>query len=98
MKSIISHEKELIRKQIWDLLYEKRLSKLSQGDYHKIPYFKGAASAAERLTKTIEWSKCQNIFCSPDSAQKRSGCRADPPWSRACPRAVLRPGETWGCG
>lgn len=71
MNSIISHEKELMRKQIWDLLYEKRLSKRSQGDHNKIPYFKGSAAAAERLAKTIEWSKCQTIFCSPDSAQKK---------------------------
>jgi 5-formyltetrahydrofolate cyclo-ligase len=66
----ISKEKENLRNQIWDLIKENGISKRPQGDYGRIPNFKGAKIAAERLSRTIEWVNSEIIFCSPDSAQK----------------------------
>lgn len=66
----ISKEKENLRNQLWGLIKENGISKRSEGDYGRIPNFKGAKIAAERLSRTIEWSNSKVIFCSPDSAQK----------------------------
>jgi 5-formyltetrahydrofolate cyclo-ligase len=66
----ISKEKENLRNQIWDLIKENNISKRPQGDYGRITNFKGAKIAAERLSRTIEWTNSEIIFCSPDSAQK----------------------------
>lgn len=66
----VSKEKENLRNQIWDLIKENGISKRPQGDYGRIPDFKGAKIAAERLSRTIEWANSEIIFCSPDSAQK----------------------------
>lgn len=66
----VSKEKENLRNHIWDLINENRISKRPEGDYGRIPNFKGAKIAAERLSRTIEWINSKVIFCSPDSAQK----------------------------
>lgn len=65
-----SQEKEHLRIKIWNCLKEKGLSKRPEGDKGKIPDFKGSKAAARRLSRTIEWSKADLIFCSPDSTQQ----------------------------
>ena len=62
-------EKETIRKTIYDKLFNGGQSLRPNGDYGKIPNFKGRDIAAELLAGTDEWKNSKTIFCSPDSAQ-----------------------------
>ncbi len=65
----INEEKESIRKSIYDKLFNEGQSLRPNGDYGKIPDFKGSDIAAELLAGTDEWKNSETIFCSPDSAQ-----------------------------
>ena len=65
----LNEEKESIRKSIYDKLYREGQSLRPNGDYGKIPNFKGSDIAAELLQTTDEWKESKTIFCSPDSAQ-----------------------------
>ena len=62
-------EKEQVRKSIYDKLFNEGQSLRPNGDYGKIPNFKGSDIAAELLATTNEWKNTKTIFCSPDSAQ-----------------------------
>ena len=62
-------EKEQVRKSIYDKLLNEGQSLRPNGDYGKIPDFKGSDIAAELLATTKEWKNSKTIFCSPDSAQ-----------------------------
>ena len=66
----LSQQKDNLRNEIWNSLKEKGLSKRPEGDKGKIPDFKGSKAAAQRLSRTIEWSQANLIFCSPDTAQR----------------------------
>ncbi|MBP5784764.1 MAG: 5-formyltetrahydrofolate cyclo-ligase [Methanobrevibacter sp.] len=65
----LKEEKEYIRKSIYDKLFKEGHSLRPNGDYGKIPDFKGSDIAAELLASTDEWKNSKTIFCSPDSAQ-----------------------------
>lgn len=65
----IFKEKELLRKSVYDNLFNNGFSNRENGDYGKIPDFKGSDIAALNLSKTEEWKNSKTIFCSPDSAQ-----------------------------
>ena len=65
----ISIEKENLRKSVYDSIFENDLSNRLDGDYGKIPDFKGSDLAAKKLASTIEWKTAQTIFSSPDAAQ-----------------------------
>ena len=65
----LKEEKESIRKSIYDKLFHEGQSLRPNGDYGKIPDFKGSDIAAELLASTDEWKSSKTIFCSPDSAQ-----------------------------
>lgn len=65
----LKEDKELLRKSVYDNLFEKGFSKRKNGDYGKIPDFKGSDIAAKLLSQTDEWKKAETIFSSPDSAQ-----------------------------
>ena len=65
----LKEKKESIRKSIYDKLFKENQSLRSNGDYGKIPDFKGSDIAAELLATTDEWKDSKTIFCSPDSAQ-----------------------------
>ena len=65
----LKEEKESIRKSIYDKLFHEGQSLRPNGDYGKIPDFKGSDIAAELLASTDEWKCSKTIFCSPDSAQ-----------------------------
>lgn len=62
-------QKELLRKSVYDNLFNNGFSNRVNGDYGKIPDFKGSDMAALNLSKTEEWKNSKTIFCSPDSAQ-----------------------------
>ena len=65
----LKQEKETIRKSIYDKLFNEGQSLRPNGDYGKIPDFKGSDIAAKLLATTDEWKNSKTIFCSPDSAQ-----------------------------
>ncbi|MBE6512823.1 MAG: 5-formyltetrahydrofolate cyclo-ligase [Methanobrevibacter olleyae] len=65
----LKEEKESIRKSIYDKLFNEGQSLRPNGDYGKIPNFKGSDIAARLLAETDEWKDSKTIFCSPDSAQ-----------------------------
>ena len=65
----LQEEKEQLRKSIYDKLFNKGQSLRPNGDYGKIPDFKGKDIAAELLASTDEWKESKTIFCSPDAAQ-----------------------------
>ena len=54
---------------IYDKLFNEGQSLRPNGDYGKIPDFKGSDIAAELLAGSDEWKNSKTIFCSPDSAQ-----------------------------
>lgn len=66
--SIVS-EKEILRKKVYDNLFNLGYSNRSNGDYGKIPDFKGSILAAENLASTSIWKSAKTVFVSPDSAQ-----------------------------
>ena len=65
----LQEEKEQVRKSIYDKLFNEGQSLRPNGDYGKIPDFKGKDFAAELLASTDEWKESKTIFCSPDAAQ-----------------------------
>ncbi len=65
----LKEEKDSIRKSIYDKLFKEGQSLRPNGDYGKIPDFKGSDIAARLLAGTDEWINSKTIFCSPDSAQ-----------------------------
>lgn len=65
----LKEDKESIRKSIYEKLFNECQSLRPNGDYGKIPNFKGSDIAARLLAGTEEWKNSKNIFCSPDSAQ-----------------------------
>lgn len=62
----LKEEKESIRKSIYDKLFNEGQSLRPNGDYGKIPDFKGSDIAAQLLAGTDEWKNSKTIFCSPD--------------------------------
>lgn len=65
----LKEEKDKVRKSIYDNLFNNGFSNRPNGDYGKIPDFKGSDIAAELLSKTEEWKSSITIFSSPDAAQ-----------------------------
>lgn len=62
-------DKDVLRNKVWKKIYDNNLSLRENGDYGKIPDFKGKKEAAKLLRNTDEWKNSKTIFCSPDSAQ-----------------------------
>ena len=73
------NKKDKTRKEIWETLHKNKLTHRKQGDYGKIPDFKGKTKAAEKLQKTKEYKKSKTIFTAPDTAQQpvRYNCIKD---------------------
>lgn len=65
----ISLDKKILRKSVYDNLFKNGVSNRENGDYGKIPDFKGSDVAAMKLANTKEWKNAKTIFSSPDSAQ-----------------------------
>ncbi|HEY3205131.1 MAG TPA: 5-formyltetrahydrofolate cyclo-ligase [Thermoanaerobaculia bacterium] len=68
-------EKQRIRERVWRRLVEEGVS-LFPGARGRIPNFRGAAPAAERLAATPEWRRASAIKCNPDSPQRPVRLRA----------------------
>lgn len=68
-------DKQRIRQQVWKRLTESGAA-LFPGARGRIPNFRGAAQAAERLAATPEWKKARTIKCNPDAPQRPVRLRA----------------------
>jgi 5-formyltetrahydrofolate cyclo-ligase len=75
MPGRIEADKQRIREEVWERLEAARAS-LFPGARGRIPNFKGAAAAAERLAETPEWKRARVVKCNPDSPQRPVRLRA----------------------
>lgn len=64
-------KKESVRLKIWNLLEEKDLVDFPKPCYGRIPNFKGAKVAGEKIRILPEFSEAKCIFCAPDAVLKR---------------------------
>ncbi len=69
-------EKRRIRERIWRLLEEKDVAAFPRPVYGRIPNFKGAERAAERLFSTREWREARIVKVNPDAPQRPVRLRA----------------------
>src|SRR5262245_50073060 len=67
--------KQEVRERIWRAL-EDSGDALYPGTFGRIPNFKGADAAAERLARTEEWRRARVLKCNPDSPQRPVRLRA----------------------
>ncbi len=72
----IQGDKHVIRKRIWRILLEKGVAKPPFPIEGRIPNFKGAEKAAEKLFKTRIWRKARILKVNPDSPQRPVRLRA----------------------
>ena len=68
----INTRKDILRKSVYDAIYDGGFSNRPKGDYGKIPDFKGSDIAAELLRTTFEWKNARTIFVSPLKPNKIS--------------------------
>jgi 5-formyltetrahydrofolate cyclo-ligase len=68
-------DKQSVRERIWSLLEESGEA-LFPGARGRIPNFRGAASAAQRLAATPEWRRARVVKCNPDAPQRPVRLRA----------------------
>jgi len=71
----IEAEKQRVREEVWSLL-EKSGEALFPGARGRIPNFRGAAKATDRLAGTAEWRRAHAIKCNPDAPQRPVRLRA----------------------
>ncbi|MEM2934622.1 MAG: 5-formyltetrahydrofolate cyclo-ligase [Methanocellales archaeon] len=66
----MKRDKEQIRNQIWSLMESSGIAVFPQPVFGRIPNFKGALQASQKLRETEMWKKSNVIFSNPDYAQK----------------------------
>src|SRR5688572_25796262 len=71
----VVHDKQRVREKIW-LRLEKSGEALFPGARGRIPNFRGAALAADRLAATPDWRRARTIKCNPDAPQRPVRLRA----------------------
>ncbi|EFN83333.1 Methenyltetrahydrofolate synthetase domain-containing protein [Harpegnathos saltator] len=59
------------RRKVWDYMTKNELVNFPVNIYKRIPNFKGAAEAAQRLTELDEFKRAQTIKINPDKPQER---------------------------
>lgn len=62
--------KEQIRNRIWSLMESSGIAAFPQPVFGRIPNFKGALQASQKLRETEMWKKSNVVFSNPDYAQK----------------------------
>jgi len=67
----IPPKKQLLREKIWSEMERLRIAAFPLPCLGRIPNFKGAEAAAERLRQLKEWKKAKVIFVNPDSPQRK---------------------------
>jgi 5-formyltetrahydrofolate cyclo-ligase len=68
-------EKQRVRERVWTR-FEESGEALFPGARGRIPNFRGAAAAADRLAETPEWRRAKVVKCNPDSPQRPVRLRA----------------------
>ncbi|BDB98219.1 5-formyltetrahydrofolate cyclo-ligase [Saccharolobus caldissimus] len=63
--------KQEIREKIWRLLEETNIASFPRPVYGRIPNFKGAEIAAEKLASLPEFKKAEVVKVNPDSPQRK---------------------------
>lgn len=71
----LSDEKHAIRERIWTLLEDEGAARFP-GTRGRIPNFKGAEAAAERLAGTATWGRAATVKANPDAPQLPVRARA----------------------
>ena len=61
--------KQALRERIWAQLTRRRLGRFPFPLTDRIPNFRGAEAAAERLATLPEWVAARRLKCNPDAAQ-----------------------------
>ncbi len=69
LPSSVDEVKASIRERIWRLMEEENIAEFPRPVYGRIPNFKGADKAAEKITKLREWAEARVIKANPDSPQ-----------------------------
>ncbi|XP_039769467.1 methenyltetrahydrofolate synthase domain-containing protein isoform X2 [Ornithorhynchus anatinus] len=64
--------KQEIREKIWDFMEAQNLADFPRPVHHRIPNFKGASHAAERLPTLQEFKMARTIKINPDAPQKNA--------------------------
>lgn len=62
--------KSSFRRKVWDFMAKNELVNFPVNIYKRIPNFKGAAEAAQRLTELDEFKKAKTIKINPDKPQE----------------------------
>jgi 5-formyltetrahydrofolate cyclo-ligase len=65
----VKEEKAAIRQHIWQRLEDERLAAFPRPVRGRIPNFKGAAAAAERLAALPEFERARTVKVNPDAPQ-----------------------------
>src|SRR5713101_3596996 len=68
-------KKQRVRDAVWSR-FEKSGEALFPGARGRIPNFRGAAAAADRLAATPEWRRARVVKCNPDTPQRPVRLRA----------------------
>ncbi|XP_040185607.1 methenyltetrahydrofolate synthase domain-containing protein isoform X1 [Rana temporaria] len=61
-----------IRQKVWDYIEKNNLADFPRPVHHRIPNFKGAAQACERLKGLQEFQGATNVKINPDTPQKNA--------------------------
>ena len=69
MSSECRRSKDEIRRYVWDLLERTNIADFPRPVYGRIPNFKGADKAAQRLSEVEEFRKAKVVKVNPDSPQ-----------------------------
>ncbi|NIR50289.1 5-formyltetrahydrofolate cyclo-ligase [candidate division KSB1 bacterium] len=65
----MTKEKDSVRQKIWDLLNKENAARFPFPIEGRIPNFKGAKAAAEKLDELEIWQRAKVLKCNPDSPQ-----------------------------
>jgi len=68
-RASVAAAKQALRERIWALLTDRGLGRFPFPLTDRIPNFRGAEAAAERLATLPEWTRAQRLKCNPDAAQ-----------------------------
>jgi len=71
MSMTISSKKQLLREKIWSEMERLRIAAFPLPCRGRIPNFRGAEAAAEKLRQLIEWKDAKVVFVNPDSPQRK---------------------------
>lgn len=63
-------DKDALRKRIWDVLEEEKVTRFPLPPHGRIPNFEGAERAARILKDSELWQNADVIKCNPDSPQR----------------------------